>query len=52
VVDGTTPRIERHMDAGLAFSVAIAPGLARQLYVGDFHDRKLRRLSFSSGEPI
>ena len=42
----------RHMDAGVAFAVATETGPMRQLFVGDFLDGKLRRLSYTSGEPV
>lgn len=52
VLDTRQLRIVRHIDAGLPFAVATETGPTRQLYVGDFVDGKLRRLSYSSGQPV
>jgi hypothetical protein len=51
VISEDSLKIVRHIDAALPFSVVTENGPARQLYVGDVRDGKLRRLSYTSGEP-
>jgi DNA-binding beta-propeller fold protein YncE len=51
VINEDTLTVVRHIDAALPFSVVTENGPARQLYVGDVRDGKLRRLSYTSGEP-
>lgn len=49
VIDAAALRITSHIDAGLPFSVATQSGPARQLFVGDLRDGRVRRVAYSSG---